>query len=73
MWKNAKKFFIFIGVFLGISLILSIITGLIITYMYDGTGYKGSPVIGTLINGASAVIAVLVAYKPFKKSDPYKR
>ncbi|CAN7365935.1 MULTISPECIES: hypothetical protein [Rossellomorea] len=52
---------------------MSIITGLIITYMYDGTGYKGSPVIGTMINGASAVIAVLVAYKPFKKSGAHKR
>lgn len=66
MWKNAKKFFIFIGVFLGVSLLLSIIAGLIITNLYDGTGYKGSPLIGTLINAASAVIAVVVAYKPFK-------
>ena len=73
MWKNAKKFFIFIGVFLGVSLLLSIIAGLIITNLYDGTGYKGSPMVGTLINAVSAVVAVVVAYKPFsKKSSPTK-
>jgi hypothetical protein len=67
LWKNAKRFFVFIGVFLGVSLLLSIITGLIITEMYDSAGYRGSHLIGTFINVVSAVIAVIVAYKPFKK------
>lgn len=69
MWKNAKKFYVFIGVFLGVSLLLSIIAGLILTNLYTGTGYKGSPIIGTLINVFSAVVAVIVAYKPFKKKS----
>ncbi|WP_226675021.1 hypothetical protein [Rossellomorea aquimaris] len=55
------------------SLLLSIIAGLIITNLYDDTGYKGSPMVGTLINAVSAVVAVVVAYKPFsKKSSPTK-
>jgi hypothetical protein len=37
--------------------------------MYDDTGYRGSPMIGTFINVLSAVIAVFVAYKPFKKKS----
>ncbi|PFA70734.1 hypothetical protein CN378_00240 [Bacillus sp. AFS015802] len=69
MWKNARKFFIFIGVFLGVSLLLSIIAGLILTNMYEDTGYKGSPIIGTSINVFSAVVAVWVAYKPFNKNN----
>lgn len=73
MWKNAKKFFIFIGVFLGVSLLLSVIAGLIITNMYDGTGYKGSPMVGTLINAVSAVVAVVVAYKPFTKKSSHTK
>ncbi|MGG1631494.1 hypothetical protein [Rossellomorea sp. NRS-1567] len=69
MWKKAKKFFIFIGVFIGSNIILSIIAGLILTNLYHSNGFKGSPVIGTLINVAAAVLAVFVAYKPLKKKD----
>ncbi|TMU86927.1 hypothetical protein FGG79_01940 [Bacillus sp. BHET2] len=68
MWKNGKKFFVFIGVFLAISLVLSIIIGLAMTYFYESTGYKGSPLIGTFISVTSAIIALFVAYKPFKKN-----
>ncbi|BCB04329.1 hypothetical protein [Bacillus sp. KH172YL63] len=67
MWKNGKKFFIFIGVFLGISLLLSLIIGFLLTYFYESTGYKGSPLIGTFVSVVSAVLAILIAYKPFKK------
>ncbi|MGF3103247.1 hypothetical protein [Rossellomorea sp. DUT-2] len=69
MWKNAKKFFIFIGVFIGSNIILSIIAGLILTNLYHSNEFKGSPVIGTLINVAAAVFAVFVAYKPLKRKD----
>lgn len=58
----------FIGVFLAISLALSIIIGLSLTYFYESTGYVGSPLIGTFISVISAVIAIFVAYKPFKKN-----
>ncbi len=69
MWKNAKKFFVFIGVFIGSNIILSLIAGLILTNLYHNDGFKGSPVIGTSINVASAVFAIFVAYKPFKKKN----
>ncbi|MGE6752468.1 hypothetical protein ACQKFO_03420 [Rossellomorea sp. NPDC071047] len=46
---------------------LSLIAGVILTNLYHNDGYKGSPVIGTLINVIAAVLAVLVAYKPLKK------
>ncbi|WP_179884746.1 hypothetical protein [Bacillus sp. AFS015802] len=48
---------------------MSIIAGLILTNMYEDTGYKGSPIIGTSINVFSAVVAVWVAYKPFNKNN----
>jgi hypothetical protein len=69
LWNNAKKFFIFIGVFIGSNIILSFIAGLILTNLYHSDGYKGSPIIGTLINVVAAVLAVFVAYKPLKKKD----
>jgi uncharacterized membrane protein len=69
VWKNAKKFFVFIGVFIGSNIILNLIAGLILTNLYHSNGYKGSPVIGTLLNVAAAVLAVFVAYKPFKKKN----
>lgn len=69
MWIHAKKFFMFIGVFIVSNIILSIITGLILTYMYEESGYQGSPIIGTLINVTSAVIAIFIAYKPLKKNE----
>ncbi|MGM0751057.1 MAG: hypothetical protein ACQET6_03950 [Bacillota bacterium] len=69
MWKNAKKFFVFIGVFIGSNIILSLVAGLILTNLYHNGGFIGSPVIGTFINVASAVLAIFVAYKPFKKKN----
>ncbi|MDT9024461.1 hypothetical protein [Rossellomorea yichunensis] len=69
MWKNAKKFFVFIGVFIGSNIILSLIAGLVLTNLYHSDGYKGSPVIGTFINVVAAVLAVIVAYKPLKKKE----
>jgi hypothetical protein len=62
-----KKFFIFAGVFVGTSILLSIITGLILTYFYTDGGFNGHPIIGTMINVIAAAMAVLVAYKPFNK------
>jgi uncharacterized membrane protein len=69
LWKNAKKFFVFIGVFIGSNIILSLIAGLVLTNLYHSDGYKGSPVIGTFINVVAAVLAVIVAYKPLKKKE----
>jgi uncharacterized membrane protein len=69
LWNNAKKFFVFIGVFIGSNIILSLIAGLVLTNLYHSDGYKGSPVIGTLINVVAAVLAVFVAYKPLKKKE----
>ncbi|WRP04871.1 hypothetical protein U9J35_13190 [Rossellomorea aquimaris] len=69
MWKNAKKFLIFIGVFIGSNIILGFIAGLILTNLYHSNGYKGSPVIGTLINVTAAILAVFIAYKPLRKKD----
>ncbi|MCA1054452.1 hypothetical protein LCM10_05595 [Rossellomorea aquimaris] len=69
MWKYVKPFFIFAGVFVGISILLSIITGLILTSFYEEGGFTGHPMIGTLINVVAAAAAVLVAYKPFKKAE----
>jgi uncharacterized membrane protein len=62
-----KKFFIFAGVFVGTSIFLSIITGLILTYFYKDGGFTGHPLISTMINVIAAAMAVLVAYKPFNK------
>ncbi|MEL3974229.1 hypothetical protein AAEO50_18235 [Rossellomorea oryzaecorticis] len=67
MWSYFKKFFIFAGVFVGTSILLSIITGLILTYFYTDGSYTGHPIIGTMINVIAAVMALLVAYKPFNK------
>ncbi|WP_064091251.1 hypothetical protein [Rossellomorea aquimaris] len=66
MWKYARKFFVFIGIFVLMTLLLSIVVGLLLTYLYP-SGYGGNPIIGTLINVISAVVAVIIAYKPFKK------
>ncbi|OIU71396.1 hypothetical protein [Rossellomorea aquimaris] len=62
-----KKFFIFAGVFVGTSIVLSIITGLILTYFYEEGGFTGHPMISTLINVIAAGTAVLAAYRPFNK------
>ncbi|MGR3764641.1 hypothetical protein [Rossellomorea sp. NS-SX7] len=67
MWSYFKKFFIFAGVFVGTSIILSIITGLILTYLYKDGGFAGHPMISTLINVIAAAMAVLITYKPFTK------
>ncbi|XXM74346.1 hypothetical protein ACQ0QQ_10945 [Lysinibacillus sphaericus] len=62
-----KKFFIFAGVFVGMSIVLSIITGLILTYFYEEGGFTGHPLISTLINVIAAGVAVMAAYRPFNK------
>lgn len=67
MKGSFKKFFIFAGVFVGTSIILSIITGLILTYFYEEGGFTGHPLISTLINVIAAGAAVLAAYRPFNK------
>ncbi|MBH9964690.1 hypothetical protein ACKA06_21320 [Rossellomorea oryzaecorticis] len=71
MWGYFKKFFIFAGVFVGTSIVLSIITGLVLTYFYEEGGFTGHPLISTLINVISAGVAVLAAYKPFNKKVRY--
>ena len=48
------------------TILLSIGVGLFLTYLYP-SGYGGNPIIGTMINVISAVIAVIIAYKPFEK------
>jgi hypothetical protein len=67
LWDYFKKFLIFAGVFVAVSIILSIITGLIITYFYSEGSFTGHPLISTMINCIAAAIAVLAAYKPFRK------
>lgn len=71
MWSYFKKFFIFAGVFVGTSILLSIISGLILTYFYTDGGFTGHPIIGTMINVIAAAMAVLVAYKPFNKKEKH--
>jgi hypothetical protein len=67
LWDYFKKFLIFAGVFAAASIILSLITGLILTYFYSEEGFSGHPLISTMINCIAAAIAILAAYKPFKK------
>ncbi|WP_175991368.1 hypothetical protein [Bacillus sp. Marseille-Q1617] len=69
MWSYFKKFFIFAGVFVGTSILLSIITGLILTYFYTEDGFSGHPFISILINVIAAAVAVVFAYRPFNKKD----
>jgi hypothetical protein len=77
--KSWKIFFAFAGIFILSYMIFNIISGLIMTYFYEpsfedpafggrSVEYKG---VSALITTLSAITAILLAYKPFKK--PTKR